>query len=136
VLGFDSAFSNDPADEGLVRISVEQQRILLTRDRDLLKRRAVTHGYCLRSDVPKEQLGEIIVRFQLSGSMEPFTRCVACNGLLVPADKAKIAHRLPPMTRQHFDHFHTCPDCGRDYWRGAHHERLQRIVADAGAAES
>jgi len=136
LLGFDCAFSNDPADDGLVRISVDQQRILLTRDRGLLKRRAVTHGYCLRSDLPTEQLGEVIVRFQLSGSMEPFTRCMACNGLLVRVDKAKIAHRLPPMTRHYYDDFHSCPDCGRDYWRGAHHERLQQIVTDAGAVES
>jgi len=136
LLGFDSAYSNDPADNELVRISVDQQRILLTRDRWLLKRRAITHGYCLRSDAPTEQLREVVVRFQLSGSVQPFTRCVACNGQLVPVDKAKIAHRLPPLTRQHYDDFHTCPDCGRDYWRGAHHERLQQIVADAGAAES
>jgi uncharacterized protein with PIN domain len=133
LLGFDCLFTADPLDEELVRISVGEGRILLTRDRFLLRRRAVTRGYCVRSDVPMEQLREVVLRFQLSGSIEPFTRCVACNGVLTAVEKSEVGHRPPPKTREHYDEFCTCPDCGRDYWRGAHHERLDAIVAEVRA---
>jgi uncharacterized protein with PIN domain/S-formylglutathione hydrolase FrmB len=135
LLGLDCAYATDPTDDELVALAVDEQRIVLTRDRFLLKRKAVTHGYYLRSDEPRRQVREVVRRFQLSGSIKPFTRCVACNGVLAAVDKADIEHRLPPKTRLHYDDFHTCPDCGRDYWRGAHHARLERIVAEARSAD-
>jgi uncharacterized protein with PIN domain len=136
LLGFDCAYATDSADEELVETSVGERRILLTRDRLLLRRRAVTHGYLLRSDRPDEQTREVVRRFQLAGSISPFTRCPACNGELVPVEKAAIEHRLAPGTRRTYDDFRTCPDCGRDYWQGAHHARLERLVADARSAEA
>ncbi len=135
LFGFDCAYANDPVDDDLIEISNAERRILLTRDRFLLRHRAVTHGYLLRSDQPAEQVGEVVRRFQLSGSIEPFTRCPACNGVLVPVEKAAIEDRLPPRTRRYYKEFRTCPTCGHDYWRGAHHARLEKMVAEARAAE-
>jgi uncharacterized protein with PIN domain len=131
LLGFDCVYAAEADDDDLVEISLRDGRILLTRDRFLLRRRAVTHGYLVRSDRPVEQMSEIIRRFQLGASLVPFTRCPACNGRLVKVDKGAIEHRLPPGTRRTYDEFRTCPDCGRDYWRGAHLARLQRLVAQA-----
>lgn len=135
LLGFDSLYPAEADDGDLVEISQRDQRILLTRDQFLLRRRAVTHGYLLRSDRPDEQLAEVVRRFQLSRCLEPFTRCPACNGLLRAVAKADIEDRLPPGTRRTYDRFRTCPDCGRDYWRGAHRARLERLVAEARRAE-
>ena len=134
LLGLDCGYARDADDDELVEVSVGEHRILLTRDRGLLRRRAVTHGYLVRSDQPAEQVGEVVRRFQLSGSIEPFRRCPACNGSLVAVKKADIEHRLPPGTRRTYAVFRTCPDCGRDYWRGAHHARLEQMVAEARAA--
>jgi uncharacterized protein with PIN domain len=136
LLGFDSLYTDEADDDELVQVSLRDRRILLTRDRFLLRRRVVTHGYLLRSDVPSEQVQEVVRRFQLGASIRPYTRCPACNGQLRPVEKAAIAHRLPPGTRRSYDDFRTCPDCGRDYWRGAHHARLVRLVAAARAAGS
>jgi uncharacterized protein with PIN domain len=135
LLGFDCRYAPDPTDDELVELSIGERRILLTRDRALLRRKAVSHGYLLRSDRPRAQVLEVVRRFQLSGSIAPFSRCSACNGLLVPVEKAAVAHRLPPLTRRHYQDFQTCPNCGRDYWRGAHHRRLADFVAEARAAE-
>ncbi len=135
LLGFDSRYEVEADDDALVVCSAAEGRILLTRDRLLLRRRAVTHGYLLRSDQPREQLEEVVRRFQLGGSIEPFTRCPACNGVLMDVEKAAIEHRLPPGTRRSYDHFRSCPACGRDYWQGAHHARLERLVADARSAD-
>ena len=135
LLGFDCVYARDADDKDLVEVSQAELRIILTRDRCLLRRRAVSHGYLVRSDQPDEQVREIIRRFQLDSSLEPFTRCPACNGQLVPVEKAAIEHRLPPGTRRTYDDFRTCPDCGRDYWRGAHRTHLERLVAVAGSAD-
>ncbi|MGD8485681.1 MAG: Mut7-C RNAse domain-containing protein [Chloroflexota bacterium] len=135
LLGFDCRYARAATDEELVTSSVHERRILLTRDRGLLRRKAVTHGYLLRSDQPRAQVLEVVRRFQLSGSIDPFSRCPACNAELVPVAKADIAHRLPPLTRRHYHEFRSCPACGRDYWRGAHHRRLADLVAQARAAD-
>lgn len=136
LLGLDCRYAVDAADDDLVRTALEERRILLSRDRMLLRRKAVTHGYLVRSDRPAEQVREVIRRFQLGASIEPFTRCPACNGHLVTVAKADIEHRLPAGTRRSYDEFRSCPDCGRDYWRGAHHARLERMVADARSADA
>lgn len=135
LLGFDSVYAARADDDDLVEVALRDRRILLTRDRVLLRRRVITHGYLLRSDRPDEQVVEVMGRFQLSGSIEPFTRCPACNGLLRDIAKADIEHRLPPGTRRIYDEFQTCPDCHRDYWRGAHYARLERLVAEARSAD-
>jgi uncharacterized protein len=135
LLGFDCLHSATADDDDLVELSVRDRRILLTRDRCMLRRRAVTHGYLLRSDRPDDQVGEVVRRFQLGTALVPFTRCPACNGSLVPIAKIAIAHRLPSGTRRTYEEFQTCPDCGRDYWRGAHHARLSELVAAARAAD-
>lgn len=135
LLGFDCEYANDPADERLVDISTGERRILLTRDLALLKRRAVTHGYFVRSTDPSEQVSEIMRRFQLVDRIEPFTRCLACNGRLEPVDKEDVAHRLPVKTRELYHHYRMCATCQRVYWRGAHHRRLDRIIAEARGAE-
>ena len=136
LLGFDTRYANDPSDDALVDISTSERRILLTRDLALLKRRAVTHGYFVRSTNSDEQVGEIIRRFQLVDRIDPFTRCLSCNGLLERVEKTAIAHRLPPKTRELYDRYRMCTTCRRIYWRGAHHPSLDRIIAAARGAES
>lgn len=128
MLGFDTLYRNDYADEELARISSSEGRILLTRDRGLLKRSVVTHGYCLRTTNPRQQLIEVLRRFDLFDSIKPFQRCLHCNGLLQPVDKAAIIDRLLPQTRQHYDEFRRCQACDRIYWPGSHYRRMQQFI--------
>ena len=129
MLGFDTLYRNDYTDAELARTSGSEGRILLSRDRGLLKRSLVTHGYCLRATDPRQQLIEVLRRFDLAGSIEPFRRCLRCNGLLQPVEKAAIAERLQPKIRQHYDVFRCCCSCDRIYWPGSHYERMQRFIA-------
>lgn len=130
LLGFDSLYRNDYEDAELARLSLEEGRILLTRDRGLLKRRTVTHGYCVRSTAPRQQVKEIIARFDLSGSAAPFRRCLSCNGLLEAVEKEAVAAALPPLARQYYEEFFRCTSCRRLYWRGSHYKALQRIIEE------
>lgn len=134
LLGLDAAYRNDADDAALARLSVEQHRILLTRDRGLLMRGVITHGHLVRDDDPFTQTVEVLRRFDLSGRLTPLRRCLACGARLEPVDKREIDDRLPPRTRVEHDHFTRCSDCGRLYWPGSHRERLQTLIADLTAA--
>jgi len=129
MLGFDAWYQNDCGDAELARVSSREKRILLTRDRGLLKRSVVTHGYCVRETNPRRQLVEVLERCDLFSSIAPFSRCLRCNGRLEPIAKERIAHRLLPRTREHYDEFHICLACDRLFWKGSHYQRMQRFIA-------
>ena len=128
VLGLDVWWSSDADDQTLADISLGQQRILLTRDRALLKRRAITHGLYVRSDDPEEQTLEVIRRLDLRQRLAPFTRCVRCNGRLLVVKKDEVFDHLEPLTRRYYDDFGRCAECGQIYWPGSHHRRLVSLV--------
>ncbi len=128
LLGFDVWWSSAADDRTLADISLDQQRILLTRDRGLLKRRDITHGLFVHSDQPKEQTLEVIQRLDLRQRLAPFTRCVRCNGRLAAVTKDEVIDHLEPLTRRYYDEFSRCGECGRIYWPGSHHARLVTLV--------
>lgn len=128
LLGFDCLYRNDYDDDAVAKISSEQQRTVLTRDRTLLQRKIVTHGYFVRADIPKIQTKEVLKRFDLYSLIAPLTRCTHCNGKLVETDKQKIEHRLEPLTKQHYDKFLSCSECGQIYWQGSHCLRVKNLV--------
>jgi len=128
--GFDVSWCNDRGDEKLAQISRAERRILLTRDRDLLKRSEVTHGYWMREIHPSRQLAEVLRRFDLLGSLAPFTRCLRCNDLLREANPVEVAAVVPPKVRERHRDFRACPSCQRVYWRGTHHQRMAALIAE------
>ena len=123
MLGFDTWYER-VAEDALLASVAGDQRLLLTRDVGLLKRREVQRGYCVRCDKPREQLREVTVRFGLRSHFAPFTRCMACNGPLCPVPKAEVAEFLPPHTRETKNEFSRCANCGKIFWRGSHHARM------------
>jgi uncharacterized protein with PIN domain len=129
MLGFDSLYRNDYQDDELVQVAASQERILLTRDRRLLMRKAVPRGYCVRQLDPTQQLAEVIKRYDLCAHLHPFLRCIRCNGLLQPVSKAEVLHCLEPLTRLYFEEFSRCQECDQVYWKGSHYERMQRLIA-------
>jgi uncharacterized protein with PIN domain/sulfur carrier protein ThiS len=128
LIGFDTLYRNDYQDEELARLSYEHQRILLTKDRGLLKRNLVTHGYCVRDIDPEQQLVEVVGRFDLRQSINPFNRCLRCNGLLQGVAKEEINHLLRPNTRRYYDEFRICQECQQIYWKGSHYQRMCRFL--------
>jgi uncharacterized protein with PIN domain len=129
MLGFDSVYRNDYHDEELARISSNQQRTLLTRDRGLLKRSIVIHGYLVREAHSHDQMIEVLSRFNLFTSILPFRHCLHCNAPLQAVPKESIQHRLLQKTEQHYDEFHICRECLRIYWKGSHYQRMQGLIA-------
>lgn len=129
LLGFDTVYRNDLDDAELVRLAARGRRIILTRDVDLLKRKAVTRAHWLRARDPERQVEEVAAALQLQRQIQPFTRCLACNGRLASIERASARERVPPRVYRRFRTFIRCRRCGRIYWRGTHYQRLQRLVA-------
>ncbi len=128
MLGFDCIYETNYDDPELAEIAEREGRILLSRDRRLLMRKAVTYGYCLRSLDSLEQLSEVIQRFDLAKRIVPFHRCLRCNHLLEPVDKEAVLDRLEPLTKLYFDEFQICPACKQIYWKGSHYDRMQGLI--------
>ena len=128
ILGLDTYYQNDSEDLALAEISNRENRILLTRDRGLLKRNLVTHGYCIRSTQARQQLKEVIQRFDLAEDLSPLKRCLKCNGLLQPVEKEKVLDQLKPRTKRYYDQFFICPGCKKVYWKGSHYYKMRKFV--------
>jgi uncharacterized protein with PIN domain len=132
MLGFDSRYDRSAADDELARLSAGEGRILLTRDRGLLKRSIVRLGYLVRDDDPRRQLLEVVGRYGLAVAARPFSRCVRCNGDIEPVDRSDVAERLAgePRTLRYFEKFGRCAGCDSIYWPGSHFDRMSRLVEE------
>lgn len=126
--GFDTYYDSGYDDETIISIASKEKRIILTRDKILLKNNRVERGYWIRSTEPRRQAQEVIGRFDLAGNMKPFTRCMECNSELLQVGKEDIEERLLPKTRKYFDVFMLCPGCSRIFWEGSHYERMKQFI--------
>ncbi|MFD9222509.1 Mut7-C RNAse domain-containing protein [Streptomyces sp. NPDC060064] len=130
LLGVDAAYENeDIGDPALAALSAKERRVLLSRDRGLLRRRELWAGAYIYSDRPEDQLRDVLERF--APVLAPWTRCTACNGRLTDTDKDSVQEHLEQGTQRSYDVFAQCTACERVYWRGAHHARLEAIVETA-----
>jgi len=127
--GIDTAYANDARDDTLLARANTEQRILLTQDRGLLRRRALWLGGYVYGARPDAQFTDVLGRF--TPPLAPWTRCPACNGLLSPVPKAEAEPLVQPGTRRTYQRFSRCAGCGQVYWRGAHAKRLEALIAAA-----
>lgn len=136
MLGLDCLYDSAYEDDELVHISVEQDRILLTRDRLLLMHKVITRGYLLRSLNSAEQLHEVVQRYGLVKWVKPFQRCLRCNHPLEDVSKKAVLDRLEPLTKKYFDEFRICPSCDQVYWKGSHYERMLQLIEEISQEET
>jgi len=130
MIGFDTLHDNSYADADIRRIAEGEKRIVLTRDRELLKCREIERGAYVRALKAEGQLREVAKRFALAPLARPFTRCLVCNLALRRVDKNEVAPLLPAKVRRVQTQFMRCEACGRLYWPGTHHERMRAALGD------
>jgi hypothetical protein len=123
--GFDAEnVDKESTSRAIVEKAIREGRILLTRNKDLLKHRELVYGRLVRNQDPDLQLREIIYLYSLENLFKPFTRCISCNGLLADVKKEDIIDRLLPLTKKYFNRFRICTACNKIYWHGSHHEKM------------
>ena len=128
MLGFDTRYKNDCDDPTLADISADEHRILLTCDRLLLMRKHISHGYFVRNRQPRQQLLEILSRFDLYEDIKSFTRCIHCNGKTQPVEKQAIETQLLPKTKKYYNEFFQCDSCKKIYWKGSHYLKMKEMI--------
>jgi uncharacterized protein len=127
LLGFDTIYRNDLEDEEIIRIAGTDHRIILTRDGGILSNQTV-QGYRPDSIFPDEQVRAVLSAFNLRGQIRPFSRCIVCNGEIIPADKESVIALVPPRSGQFMERFWRCQGCRKVYWQGSHYEKLWKWV--------
>lgn len=131
MLGFDTIY--DPAldDSALAERSGRESRVLLTRDRQLLMRNAVTLGMYVRSMEPEKQVIEVIKRFELAKKIRPFYRCIPCNGKITAITRGEVPpSTIPRAVMDRTELFYRCESCGNYYWKGSHVEKMIGIISE------
>lgn len=129
--GLDAANAPEAPAADIGRLASSAGRILVSRNRELLKCRTVTFGQLIRSVHHRQQLREVFARFRPAGLLDPFSRCLACNAPLVKVDKEEIVHTLEPLTKLYYSSFKRCSGCGKIYWHGSHIARMEKILQSA-----
>lgn len=129
MLGFDVLYRNDYSDAEVVRLAVDDGRIVLTRDRDLLIRKDILYGCYLHAIASEAQLLEVVGRYRLAGAARAFSRCLNCNGMLQSIPKEAVGHRVPQHSHRIYRHFYECQGCSQVYWEGSHVARMRARLA-------
>ena len=128
MLGLDTYYDTQIEDSRLMAVAASELRILLSRDRRLLMHKSLRVGYCPRSLNSQDQLREILVKFDLWEKIDPFKRCIQCNGIIQDVEKQEIQDNLLPLTKRYFDDFSMCLECRQVYWKGSHYERMTKLI--------
>lgn len=127
--GFDTLYDNGFEDGQIAGIAAREGRIVLTRDRELLKRRIITHGCYIHALKPALQLRELFERLDLARSANPFSRCLHCNGPLKEVAPEQARPQVPPRVRERHSRFFGCDACQRLYWEGSHWRSMCALLA-------
>lgn len=128
MMGFDVSYKNNFDDDEIVRVSLKEKRAILTKDRGILKRRDVTHGFWIRSTKVEEQAKEVLSRFDLKKEIKEFSRCIECNDSLKSIKKETIIKQLPPKVAAAQNEFYKCPSCNKIYWKGTHYQQMLSFI--------
>jgi len=128
MLGFDTVHDNQLTDTTIRRLAHDERRIVLTRDRELLKCRDILFGAYVRPLDPTLQLRRTVARFGLLPHITPFSLCLRCNLRLVTIDKAEVIARLPETVARSHERFYRCGACERIYWPGSHYARMNAAL--------
>jgi len=134
LLGFDVAYSSFYSDSEIADIAEAENRIVLSRDTDLLKRKKIVFAKRVKADLPYDQLVEVVDFFGLHNLISFFSRCTTCNVKLLAVAKKDVIHLLEPKTKQYFDTFFQCPLCNSVFWRGSHYDNIQKKMASIGVS--
>ena len=130
-LGYDASYHARIDDSELVREAAAENRVLLTRDRDLTRRRVIQTGVVrailIRDDDVTKQLRQVFAELGLE-LKEALTRCIECNSELESRVPAMVAERVPPHVRRTQSRYSECPECGRIYWAGTHWQRMREVL--------
>jgi uncharacterized protein with PIN domain len=130
IMGYDALLFSGDDDGKMVKMALAQNRVILTKDSQIMKRRLVTSGrlkaVLIKDDDVKVQLQQVVKALNLDYKFEPFSICLECNQRLQEKDKDEVRELVPPYVYKTQSLYMECPSCHRLYWRGTHWQAMTR----------
>ncbi|MBN1271866.1 MAG: Mut7-C RNAse domain-containing protein [Candidatus Aminicenantes bacterium] len=128
ILGFDTVFFSRIEDDELLELTVREGRILLTRDTGFMEKAARRNAHTLfvESEEWPDQVRQVLSSFNLREKCRPYSRCIPCNASLKDLSREKARNLVSPFVFKKGKSFALCPICGRIFWKGTHHEDMEK----------
>lgn len=134
LMGYDAVFFNSGDDTSLVRQALQEERILLTRDTGIMRRRVIATGMLravyFKTDCAIDQMHQLVTKLNLDTLRQPFSICLECNTPLMPTCLENVKNRIPPYVKQTQQEFSECPLCHRIYWKGTHYAAMLKRLSE------
>jgi uncharacterized protein with PIN domain len=139
MMGYNAVLFRDKDDSDMIRIALQQNRVILTKDTEILKRRLVTSGklktILVEGEDPELQLQQVVNELGLDYHFNPFSFCLECNEMLLEKSRDSVQGRVPPYVYKTHEYYMECPSCHRIYWRGTHWEVMSKKLDEFAARE-
>ena len=130
IMGYDAIFFDGRDDAYLVAKALAEDRVILTRDTQIMKRGIITSGrlkaILINSDEPEPQIRQVVDTLNLDCQSRLFTLCLECNQPLEERSKDEVKDRVPPYVFKTQSQYMECPACHRIYWRGTHWQAMTK----------
>lgn len=130
MMGYDTVFFTGEDDWLMVMTALNEDRVILTRDTEIMRRGVVTSGrlkaVLVESDEPERQIQQVVRALNLETQSRPFSLCLECNQPLEERTKEQVRGRVPPYVFKTQDQYMECPSCHRIYWKGTHWQDMAR----------
>ncbi len=129
LFGFDTLYSNRFKDFELIKISLQEDRILLTKDRILSKSKLLKNALLINSENLEEQLIEVFLYLKNKNFpiLTKSLRCPVCNGEMTIVSKEEVLNQIPDYIFMNTDEFYMCSGCKKIYWQGSHKEKIDEM---------
>ncbi|MFC2005211.1 Mut7-C RNAse domain-containing protein [Chloroflexota bacterium] len=136
MMGYDTLFFTGDDDWQMVITALNEGRVILTRDTQIMRRGVITSGrlkaILIRSDEPKQQIQQVVETLNLDTQFRLFSICLECNQPLEERTKQQVKGRVPPYVFQTQNQYVECPSCRRIYWKGTHWQAMTRTLEKLG----
>ncbi len=118
----------------MINIALSENRVILTKDSQFMKRRLVTNGTLkaihIKQDDSKLQAQEVVQTLNLNYHFKPFSLCLECNKVLIARDKEEVKNLIPAHVFETQTQYTECPACHRIYWQGTHWQAMIKKLQD------
>ena len=130
ILGFDTLYFSKIEDSTLLAIAQKEGRVLLSRDTGLIKKSRDIKNLFIESEDWNPQVAQVLDEFDLWPEVRPYSRCIECNVELKDMSKSRAKNLVAPFVYERATSFAICPNCGRVFWKGTHHQDMEFKIED------
>jgi uncharacterized protein with PIN domain len=134
LIGYDTLLFKEKDDGQMIKMALSENRVILTKDTQFMKRRLVTNGTLktihIKQDDPKLQVQEVVKTLSLDYHFKPFSLCLECNQELIPRGKEDVKNLIPIHVFETQTQYTECLACHRIYWPGTHWQAMVKKLQD------